>query len=124
MSMGVASQVRDTTALAVCIASWLRDEGATCPLRARWIGRTQGFTVTDGAAGRSADLQEHWSCLPAALIPKLIVDTCQPPQEPLVMLVTKECAQAGQPSRHLSSIVEVEAPIGIQLRVADRERST
>jgi hypothetical protein len=38
------------------IASWLRDEGATCPLRARWVGRTQGFTVTDGAAGRSADL--------------------------------------------------------------------
>jgi hypothetical protein len=40
------------------------------------------------------------------------------------MLVMEECAQAGQPSRDLSSIVEVEAPIGIQLRVADRERST
>ena len=44
-----------------------------CPLRARWVSRTQGFTVTDGVAVRSADLQEHWSCLPAALIPKLIV---------------------------------------------------
>jgi hypothetical protein len=41
--------------------------------RARWVGRTQGFTVTNGAAGRSADLQKHWSRLPAALIPKLIV---------------------------------------------------
>jgi hypothetical protein len=42
---------------------------AACPM----VGRTQGFRVTDGAAGRSADLQEHWSCLPTALIPKLIV---------------------------------------------------
>jgi hypothetical protein len=44
-----------------------------CSLRARWVGRVRGFTVTDGATEVRADLRRDWSGPSAALIPKLIV---------------------------------------------------
>jgi hypothetical protein len=43
------------------------------PLRARWIGRLRGFTVTDRVIEMPADLRMGRSGPAAALIPKLIV---------------------------------------------------
>jgi len=42
-------------------------------VRARWTGRTRGFTVTGGAPSLSIDLRKDWSRRIALLIPKLIV---------------------------------------------------
>jgi hypothetical protein len=66
-------QVRHSKVLSTEAASGLRDEEATCPLRARSVSGTRGFMVTGGAPGMRCDLRRHWSSLPAALIPKLIV---------------------------------------------------
>jgi hypothetical protein len=64
-------QVRPAGSLADGLVLGFGTKRPPCPLRARWAGRTQGFTVTDGAPEVHTDLRRGWSDPPVALIPKL-----------------------------------------------------
>jgi len=85
-------------------AGTLPGPGSPCPLRARWVSWTRGFTVTGGEAKAHADLRRDLSGLSAALIPKL--DSASS------ILVTRSTSPARPGAYSFLSITQNRLPSG------------